>query len=66
MNGKSGLFTTLVAVGVGGALMYWFDPDAGKRRRAQTRVTSRRIAADVQRAIDRSSRGLERPHDSTA
>jgi len=60
MNGGKSLITALAAVGVGSALMYWFDPDAGKRRRAQTRSSARRAAVKFQRAVDTASRSMEK------
>lgn len=56
-----------VGVGVGSALMYWFDPSAGKRRRAHMRYETRRVVKQVQsigkqlqKSIDRTANDLEK------
>jgi hypothetical protein len=61
MNGsKVGLIAGLIGLSAGGALMYWFDPTNGKRRRAHARYQTRRVARRVQKAADATSRGLTR------
>jgi len=53
MNGnKAGVIAGMVGVGVGTALMFWLDPAAGKRRRAQARHTAKRSVRRVQRVIE--------------
>jgi hypothetical protein len=61
MNGsKAGIISTLIGVGVGGALMYWLDPATGRRRRAQVRQTTRRALRQCQKCIDVTSRNLDK------
>lgn len=61
MNGsKAGVISALIGVSVGGALMYWLDPAAGKRRRAQVRNSTRRAVRQCQRCIDVTSRNLDK------
>lgn len=44
-----------VGMGIGGALMYWFDPKVGSRRRAHARYKANRIARSAKRMIDTTS-----------
>jgi hypothetical protein len=60
MNGKTGLILGIAGLGVGSALMYWFDPTVGRRRRAHARYEARRAARRVQKVIDTTSHGLEK------
>jgi hypothetical protein len=60
MNGKGTLILSLVSLGVGTALMYWFDPDTGRRRRSQTRNQTRRAIRQAQKLADNASRSLDR------
>jgi len=61
MNGsKAGLIAGLVGIGVGSALMYWFDPSAGKRRRSHARYQTRRVVRRVQKVVDTTSNGLQK------
>ena len=60
MNGGKSVIATMVAFGVGGALMYLFDPAAGRKRRAQTRATARRAAAKFQKALDSTSHSIDK------
>ena len=66
-SGPSGLFI-LGAIGLGAALMYFLDPDSGKRRRdlVREKYANTRIAlqdateAAVQAAAQRTSRAIKR------
>ena len=60
MNGKAGFITTVIGVGVGGALMYWLDPAMGRRRRAEVRQVTRRTLRQAQRCIDTTTRNIDR------
>jgi gas vesicle protein len=60
MNGKGTVILSLVGLGVGSALMYLFDPSAGKRRRAQARNQTKRCLRSAQKMIDTTSHTLEK------
>jgi hypothetical protein len=60
MNGKSGLVMSLVAFGVGSAIMYYWDPTNGKRRRDHVRRVSRHTMRKAQKLADATSRNLEK------
>ena len=52
------IFAILGAVGAGAALMYLFDPNGGRRRRALIRDKAVGISHDVTDAIGAKSRDL--------
>jgi hypothetical protein len=59
MNPKYGVITGIavaLGVGIGGTLMYWFDPSVGSRRRRNARYQARRVVRQLDRSIDRTSR----------
>lgn len=61
MNGsKAGVIAGMIGLGVGGALMYWFDPSAGRKRRAQARDATRRVTRRMQKIINTTSRTLQK------
>jgi len=61
MNGsKAGVIAGLIGLGGGSALMYWFDPSAGKKRRAQARDTTRRVTRRMQKVINTTSHTLHK------
>ena len=68
MDTKAGVITGVaVGIGVGSALMYWYDPSAGKRRRADMRYEARRVVKQIQKTgkqmqktIDRTANDLEK------
>ena len=48
----------LGGIGVGAALMYIFDPDDGRRRRALIRDKAVGLSNDAKRVIDKRSRDI--------
>ena len=60
MNGKSGLVMSLVAFGVGSAMMYYCDPTNGRRRRDRARQVTRRTVRQAQKMADQTSRSLSK------
>jgi uncharacterized membrane protein len=54
----STLTKTMGAATVGGLLVYFLDPDAGRRRRALVRDRTVNLAKEVDRAIGKASRDL--------
>jgi hypothetical protein len=58
MNGRTGLIAGVGMGILGGALMYWFDPAAGKRRRSHARYEARRAVRGVRKALDKTTRDL--------
>jgi hypothetical protein len=54
------LIAGVVGIGLGTALMYWFDPSSGKRRRSHARYQTRRVARRVQKVVDTTSHGLQK------
>jgi hypothetical protein len=63
MNGKASVVVGAcigMGIGIGGALMYWFDPAIGKRRRAHARYKAYRIARRVRKAVDTASHDLKK------
>jgi len=59
MNGKTGLVMSLIAFGVGSAVMYYYDPTNGRRRRDHARQVTRRTMRKAQKVADATSRSLE-------
>jgi gas vesicle protein len=55
-----------IGVAVGGALMYWLDPSAGKRRRAHVRYEARRIVKQVQGVGRQVQKTIDRTTDDLA
>lgn len=53
-----GIITILGGLGVGAALMYFFDPNGGRRRRALVRDKAVGISNDVRDSIGSKSRDL--------
>jgi hypothetical protein len=71
MANKAGVVAVGIAVGlgIGGALMYWFDPSAGKRRRAHMRHEARRVVKQVQNVgskVQSAGKHLQKTIDRTA
>jgi hypothetical protein len=60
MNGKTGLVTSLIAFGVGSALMYYWDPTNGKRRRDHARHVTRRTLRKAQKYADATAHSIEK------
>jgi cytochrome P450 len=60
MNGKTGLVMSLVAFGVGSAVMYFCDPNHGRRRRDHARHFTRKTVRRAQKMADETSRRLEK------
>lgn len=60
MNGKTGLVMSLVAFGVGSAVMYYWDPTNGKRRRDHARRVSRHTIRKAQKFADETTRQLDK------
>jgi hypothetical protein len=60
MNGKTGLIMSLVAFGVGSAVMYYCDPTNGRRRRDHARNVSRRTMRKVEKFADSTSKSIEK------
>ena len=52
------IFAILGAVGAGAALMYLFDPNGGRRRRALVRDKAVGISNDVRQTVESKSRDL--------
>jgi hypothetical protein len=52
------IFAILGAVGAGAALMYLFDPNGGRRRRALIRDKAVGISNDVRQAVEAKSHDL--------
>ncbi|HVF46342.1 MAG TPA: YtxH domain-containing protein [Pyrinomonadaceae bacterium] len=52
------IFAILGAVGAGAALMYLFDPNGGRRRRALIRDKAVGISNDVTQAVEAKSHDL--------
>src|ERR1041385_3242642 len=50
--------TLLWGLGVGAGLMYLFDPDRGKRRRALVRDKAQALTRRLQKTVDKTSRDL--------
>jgi hypothetical protein len=60
MNGKTGLVMSLIAFGVGSAVMYYCDPTNGRRRRDHARKVTQRTMRQAQKMADSTSRSLEK------
>jgi hypothetical protein len=54
------LILGLTGLGIGSALMYWFDPASGKRRRSHARYQARRVKRRAEKVIDTTSHTLEK------
>ena len=65
MDSKSAVVGIGLGIGltIGGALMYWYDPSAGKRRRAHMRHETRRIVKQVQSVGRQFQKTIDRTTD---
>ena len=65
MDSKAGFVAMGIGIGaaVGGAVMYWFDPSAGKRRRAHVRYEVRHAVKQVQNAGKHLQKTIDRTAD---
>jgi hypothetical protein len=55
---KNGFVMSLLAFGVGSALMYYWDPTNGRRRRDRARQVTRRTMRQAQKVADTATRNL--------
>ena len=60
MNGKTGLVMSLIAFGVGSAVMYYCDPTNGRRRRDHARKITQRTMRKAQKFADATQRSMEK------
>jgi len=60
---KNGVLMSLVAFGVGSAIMYYCDPTNGRRRRDRARKVTQRTMREAQKMADQASRSLNKVKD---
>ena len=60
---KNGVMMSLLAFGVGSAVMYYCDPTNGRRRRDRVRHVTKRTLRDAQKLADQASRNLGKVKD---
>jgi hypothetical protein len=55
---KNGVVMSMVAFGIGSAIMYYWDPTNGRRRRAHARQITKRTVRQAQKVADTTARNL--------
>jgi hypothetical protein len=60
---RNGVVTSLLALGVGSALMYYWDPTNGRRRRDRARQLSKRTMREARKMADATAKRLDRVKD---
>lgn len=55
---KNGVTFSLLAFGIGSALMYYWDPTNGRRRRDRARQVTKRTVRQAQKMADTTARNL--------